>query len=97
MGGVLEHPMREIEIECLPKDVPDGVDLDVSELGINERLRVEDIQLENIVILSDPKSLVAQVVPPKVEVVEEEEVVAEEEELEEPEVITAKEEEAEEE
>ena len=91
MGGILEHPMREIEIECLPKDIPDRIDVEVGELAVHESLRVEDIELEKIKILTDTQALVANVVPPKVEVVEVEEAVLEEEEGEEPEVITAKE------
>lgn len=95
-GGVLEHPFREIEIECLPADIPTSIDVDVSELMINDSLRVEDLNLENIDILSEARSLLAHVVPPKVE--EEEEPEAELEELEEgaePEIVGEKEEEEE--
>ena len=95
MGGILEHPLRELEIQCMPKDVPDSVDIDVSGLELQESIRAEDLTLDKIEIISDPKILIAHVVPPKVEqeVTIEEELVAEDEEEEEgPEVITAKEE-----
>ncbi|MCH8126250.1 50S ribosomal protein L25 [candidate division KSB1 bacterium] len=97
MGGILEHPLRELEIQCMPKDVPDSVDIDVSGLELQESIRAEDLTLDKIEIISDPKTLIAHVVPPKVEqeVTIEEELVAaeaEEEEEEGPEVITAKEE-----
>ena len=97
MGGILEHPLRELEIQCMPKDVPDSVDIDVSGLELQESIRAEDLTLDKIEIISDPKILIAHVVPPKVEqeVTIEEELVAaeaEEEEEEGPEVITAKEE-----
>ena len=95
MGGILEHPLRELEIQCMPKDVPDSVDIDVSGLELQESIRAEDLTLDKIEIISDPKTLIAHVVPPKVEqeVTIEEELVAEDEEEEEgPEVITAKEE-----
>jgi len=78
MGGILEHPIRELEIQCLIKDVPSSLDVDVSEIGLNESIRAESLGFENIEILSDPNSLIAHVVPPKVEV----EVVEEEEEVE---------------
>ncbi len=96
MGGILEHPLRELEIQCMPKDVPDSVDIDVSGLELQESIRAEDLTLDKIEIISDPKTLIAHVVPPKVEqevTIEEELVAAEAEEEEEgPEVITAKEE-----
>ena len=95
MSRILEHPLRELEIQCMPKDVPDSVDIDVSGLELQESIRAEDLTLDKIEIISDPKTLIAHVVPPKVEqeVTIEEELVAEDEEEEEgPEVITAKEE-----
>ena len=42
-GGVLEFVRREIEVECLPGDIPDHVDVDVSELMVNQGVRVRDI------------------------------------------------------
>ena len=42
-GGVLEFVRREIEVECLPGDIPDHVDVDVSELMVNQGIRVRDI------------------------------------------------------
>lgn len=42
-GGILEFVRREIEIECLPGDIPEHVDVDVSELMLNQGLRVRDV------------------------------------------------------
>jgi len=42
-GGVLEHIRREIEIECLPADIPEHIDVDVTELMLHEGVRVRDI------------------------------------------------------
>src|SRR5262252_5927064 len=42
-GGILELIMREIEVECLPGDIPGGINVDVSDLGINGALRVSDV------------------------------------------------------
>src|SRR5437660_12410774 len=42
-AGILELVIREIEVECLPGDIPERIDVDVSDLGINQSLRVSDI------------------------------------------------------
>ncbi len=89
-GGILELPFREVEIECLPKDMPTGIDVDVTELHLNDGIYVRDLQLENMMLVSDEDMLIAHVLPPRVEV-EVEEVVEELAEGEEPEVISDKE------
>src|SRR5256712_8913548 len=42
-GGILELIMRDVEVECLPGDIPEHIDIDVSDLGINGALRVSDL------------------------------------------------------
>src|SRR5947208_2900802 len=42
-AGILELVIREIEVECLPGDIPERIDVDVSDLGINQSLRVSDV------------------------------------------------------
>ena len=60
--GVLEQIIREIEIRCDPRDIPDAVDVDVSNLGVHDVLHVSDIQIgENIEILNDPDTVIATV------------------------------------
>lgn len=92
-GGVLEHIMRTVEVECLPTDIVEQVDLDVSNLHIGESLLVSHIQLDpaKFTILSKREQAVAAVSAPKVE---EEPVAAEavavEGALAEPEVLTEK-------
>jgi large subunit ribosomal protein L25 len=73
-GGILNFAAREIEIECLPDKIPELIEVDVSQLGIHDILRVKDLTIPaDVKVLSDPEQLVANVVPPtKVEVVEEE-------------------------
>ena len=64
-GGVLVHGLREIEIKCLPGDIPDKFEIDVSQLKINEGLHVSDIKVSaKIEILSNPDEMIAQVTPP---------------------------------
>jgi len=89
-GGVLQHVIHKLDIQCLPKDIPSHVEIDVSELNIGDSIKVSAIKLENATILNDENSAVAIVVPPTIEKepeVEEEEE-EEEEEGEEPEVIS---------
>ena len=46
-GGILNQPLNEIEIQCLPSDIPDFVELDISELGMGDSLNAGDIKLDN--------------------------------------------------
>jgi large subunit ribosomal protein L25 len=83
--GVLEQVVREIEIRCDPRNIPDSIDLDVSNLGVHDVLHVSDIPAdENIEILDDPETVIATVGVVREEPVETAEVA---EEQAEPEVI----------
>jgi large subunit ribosomal protein L25 len=80
LGGVMEQVLREIEVECLPGDIPPRIDVDVSSLDIGDSIHVSDITLEKAKILVDLGQTVVTVVPPvKEEVVEVVEEIAEEE------------------
>jgi large subunit ribosomal protein L25 len=65
-GGILEPITRQVEVECLATAIPDGLDVDVSALGIGDSVHVRDLQSLGIVILTDPDQTVATVVPPTV-------------------------------
>ncbi len=65
-GGILQHVLRELEVECLPTAIPEKIEVDVSSLKIGDSFHVADIKVENVEILSDPKSSVVTVVPPTV-------------------------------
>ena len=82
VGGILEQVRREIEIECLPADLPPQIEVDVSHLEIGDSVHVRDISVEKSKILTDEQLTIATVVPPRVEkeVVPEAEVEAEAEE-----------------
>lgn len=61
-SGVLEQVMRDVEIRCDPRNIPDSIDLDVSNLGVHDLLHVSDIpQDENIEILAAPDAVIATV------------------------------------
>ncbi|MCL2804588.1 MAG: 50S ribosomal protein L25 [Treponema sp.] len=61
-GGMLENPLHEIEIECLPKDLPERIEIDISGLKANNSLYVRDIPLgQGVRLLSNPDQVVALV------------------------------------
>jgi large subunit ribosomal protein L25 len=69
-GGILEQILREVEIECLPADIPSHIDADVSELVFGKVLRVSDLpQLEKVKFITDANQPVAHVTSVKEEVV----------------------------
>ncbi len=90
-GGILDHPLREIELECLPQAIPEGIDVDVSLLDVGDSIHVRDLTLpEGVSVQTDENQAVASVVAPAVveepvveELEEGEEAVAEGEEAEE--------------
>ena len=76
-GGILEHVLREVEIECLPSDIPSHLDVDVSALEINSSIHVSDLPHSgSIKFLGDEGATVAHVSVIKEEVAAVEEVVA---------------------
>ena len=66
-GGVLDHVLRELEIEVLPADIPEHVELDVTALAIGHSLFVRDVKIERAEILNDPDTPVCTVVAPRTE------------------------------
>ncbi len=91
-SGILQHNLREVEIECLPDKIPDRIEVDISHLEIGQSIHVSDLKFgEGIKLISDTEELVLAIIPPVVEEVAvpaEEEVGAEApEEAAEPEVI----------
>ena len=84
-GGIMDFVTRSVEVECLPADIPESIKVDVSQLDINDYVRVKNIEVDSKVeILSDPEVVVVTIIPP----VKEETPAAEEAaETEEPEVI----------
>jgi large subunit ribosomal protein L25 len=79
-GGVMSQPLREIQVEALPLEVPEHIDLDVSSMAMGDTLRIGDIAVpEGVTLLDDPETVVATVTAPTREIeVEVEEVEGEE-------------------
>lgn len=71
-GGILDQALRELEIECLPRAIPDQIDVDVSALMIGQSIHVRELSLpEGVKLLSDPDLSVVSVVAPAAEIVPE--------------------------
>jgi len=87
-GGLLQNPLREIEIECLPDKIPGHVKIDISGLEIGQSLHVGDLKLEEgIKVLTNPGEVIANVIAPAVEAVAPAEEAVAAPEVAEPEVI----------
>ena len=77
-GGLLNIVRREVELLCLPGDIPEAIEIDITDLDIGDSIHIEDIPLgENVEVSADFNFTVVTVLSPTVE--EEEEVVEEEE------------------
>jgi large subunit ribosomal protein L25 len=80
-GGMVEHHLWNLHIECLPQDVPDAIEADISRMNITDVLHVSDLKVpENVTVLSSPDEVVVAVVPAPTVVLEEVPEVAEGEE-----------------
>jgi large subunit ribosomal protein L25 len=78
-GGVLSQPLREIQVEALPLEIPEHIDLDVSHMEVGGTLRIADVSVgENVTLLDDPETVVATVTAPTREVEPEETLEGEE-------------------
>ena len=67
-GGLLDVVMREIEVECLPADIPDEIVCDVTDLHLHQSMRISDLPaIENVKILASPDQVVVHVVAVKEE------------------------------
>lgn len=66
-GGVLDHQLRELEIECLALEVPDELIADISGLGIGDAIHVNELTVPaNVTVLSDPERPVVTIHAPRV-------------------------------
>lgn len=67
-GGLLDIVHRELRVECLPGDIPDNIEVDVTELKIGDMVRVRDLKVsEKIKLLDDPETVVLAVEHPREE------------------------------
>lgn len=92
-GGILDHALKEIEIECLPTEIPKNIRINISELAIGNTIHISDLELPvNAKVLGNPDAIVVSV-----HFATEEKETPEEEMSSEPEIISARKPEKEEE
>jgi large subunit ribosomal protein L25 len=65
-GGVIDLLLHKLEIECLPQDLPEHIDIDVTNLAIGQSLHVSDINASNLHILTPADTTVVALTPPRV-------------------------------
>jgi len=83
-GGILEFHLREVEVRCLPTQIPDHLSVNVEALGLGASLHVSDLAVpEGVEMLTPPEEVIATVVAPRAE----EEIAAPTEAVAEPEVV----------
>ncbi len=91
-GGFLDFAFRELELECLPKFIPENIQVDVSSLDIGDSIKVGDLKLpKEIKVITEPETVIAfveaiaeeEVVPPPAEEIKEPEVIKRKKEVEE--------------
>ncbi len=85
-GGILDHALKEVEIECLPTEIPENIRINISELAIGDTIHVSDIELPaNAKALGSAEAIVASV-----HYATEEREATEEDSTSEPEIISAR-------
>jgi large subunit ribosomal protein L25 len=85
-GGMVQHIIHRLKVSCLPKDIPEKIELNIADLGINQTIHVRELNVPNVTILDSAESTVVGVMPPAV-VKEPEPVAVTEEAIKEPEVV----------
>ena len=65
-GGIVNFMVRDVEVSCLPTEIPEKIVLDISALSIHDSLHVKNIKLENVDILASPEETIVSVVPPTI-------------------------------
>ena len=71
-GGILDWQMRELHVECLPNAIPDTIEVDITNLGAHQQVRITDLKLpEGVKIDEDPQRVVVGVTTARAEVVAE--------------------------
>ncbi|MFA5072933.1 MAG: 50S ribosomal protein L25 [Nitrospirota bacterium] len=64
-GGIFQYGQRQVEVECLPSHIPDSINVDISQLNVNESVHVRDIIApEGVRILTEPETTLASIQPP---------------------------------
>ena len=65
-GGVLQEVLRDLHVECLPRDIPEAIEIDIESLDVGEVIHVSDVSAPGVKILNDPELVIVTVVAPTV-------------------------------
>ncbi len=65
-GGILQHVMHRLRVSCLPKHIPDHIEINVEDLGLNRSIHVKDLAVPDVKILDVETSTIVAVVPPAI-------------------------------
>lgn len=65
-GGILQHILHSVRVSCLPKYIPDHIEVDVTGLLMNRSIHVKELTIPNVKILENENSAVVAVVPPTI-------------------------------
>jgi large subunit ribosomal protein L25 len=87
-GGILDWQMRDLHVECLPGAIPDKIDVDITNLGAHQQVRISDLTLpDGVKVEEDPHRVIVGVTTARAEVVAEVAAVVEGAVVAEPEVL----------
>jgi large subunit ribosomal protein L25 len=87
-GGMVQHILHRLEVKCFPKDIPEHIDVDITDLMISDSIHVSSLKIPNVEILEDEDSTIVSVLAPAVMKEPTVEPVEGEEEITEPEVVS---------
>ena len=86
-GGILQHTLHKVQIECLPTDIPEHLEIDVTDLKLGHAIHAGDLKFDNFILLNSPEAIIASEKKKKIEK-EETPAAGETPEAVEPEVIS---------
>jgi large subunit ribosomal protein L25 len=66
-GGIIQHVIHRLKISCLPKDIPEHIEVNAEHLKMNQFVHVRDLKLEHVTVLENESSSIVGVVPPTIE------------------------------
>lgn len=65
-GGIVQHTLHKIEVECLPTDLPEHIPISISDLHIGDAVHIGDLKMENITFLLSAEQTIVSIVHPKI-------------------------------
>jgi len=66
-GGIIQQSLHKLHVECLPADIPEHIEVNITSLNIGDAVHVSSIQLEKLKILNSADAVIVSVVTPKIE------------------------------